>query len=697
MYKFGAFTVQPEHRLLLRNGKPVSLTPKAFDTLLVLIEKQSQLVDKQELMETIWPKTFVEENNLSQVISTLRKVLGSDFAGRSYIETVPRRGYRFIGVVSSEFETDSDRVEIPAISHRAGMGSKWVLWPVAGLLGLLGFVAVVRRRGWIPKLVYARHETHATSGAAHPGHYVVILPFEVEGNQDSLGYLSDGLSEALAARLDSMPGMRAAAVGEMAGLIRAKPLSDIGRPLGAAFIIEGSVRGVPEKMQIAVAAYDVGGQREVWKATFLAKAAGIFGVEDQIFSGLKTFLQSKGLASQPAPTARPTQDVDAYDLYLKGRKALRYGQDADGLKAAAGFFQRAVEKDGQFALAYAGLGEASLRVYQETKDSLWLAKALNAAEQAQQLNENLPEAHAVLGNVYTAYGRGQDAIGELQRSLELAPNSAESYRWLGHAYMSLGRTEEALTAYERAVALDPYYWLNYNVLGVACFQTGDNPRALNAFRRVIELEPGNVDGYENLGSVNLRLGNWDESTRYYEQALKIRPNFGIYSNLGTVYFYLKRYADAVSVFEKAAEMNPNDEIVQGNLADAYRWSGRREQALTAYRKAIGLAYRELRVNPNDAATTGHLALYYAKEGNPGQALVLIHRARALDHSDVRLIYNEAAIQSLAGNSQAALSCLREAFEKGYPPTEAETDPELNGVRSRPDFERLVAAFSAKKS
>jgi tetratricopeptide (TPR) repeat protein/DNA-binding winged helix-turn-helix (wHTH) protein/TolB-like protein len=698
-YRFGNFVMHPERRLLLRDGGTVPLAPKAFDTLILLIERRGQLVEKQELMDAIWPDTIVEENNLTQVISALRKVLGTDSAGRSYIETVPRRGYRFVGLVTSELESVANqfaREDFGTLRFRhAWTRPLVVLGLVVGLLATALILFTVPR-AWVSNLAW--RGTQAISGPiSNAGQYVVVLPFGAESNQKSLGYFAEGLSEALAARLGSLPGIRAVSVGEMAGLIRTRPLTEIGRELGATLIVQGSVEGIPERMRVTVALYDVAGRREVWRQQFLTQTSRVFDVEDRIFSGLTSSLESRGPAPESARGARPTQDVKAYDLYLRGRNALRYQQGIGDLENSVGFFQQAVDKDPQFALAYAGLAEASQQVYEETKDSLWLAKALNAAQLSRQLNDNLAEAHSALGDVYTAYGRGHDAVRELRRSLELAPNSDETHRWLGHAYMSMGRTGEALAAYERAVVLDPYYWLNYNVLGVACFQLGDNDRALNAFRRVTELEPDNVDGYENLGTVNLRLGNWNESIRYYEQALKIRPNFGIYSNLGTAYFYLKRYSEAVRMFERAAEINPDEETVEGNLADAYRWSGQHEKAVAAYRKAIAMAYRELQVNPNDAATTAHLALYYAKEGDVGKGLILIHRARALDHANVRLIYNEAAIQSLAGNAEAALNCLREAFEKGYPPTEAKTDPELSGVQRRPEFERLVAAFSGKKS
>jgi tetratricopeptide (TPR) repeat protein/DNA-binding winged helix-turn-helix (wHTH) protein/TolB-like protein len=706
-YQFGRFRIEVEERLLLRDGKPLPLSGKAFDTLLILIERKGQVVDKQQLLEIIWPDTAVEENNLTQVISTLRRALGQDSHGRSYIETVPRRGYRFVGSVSSGADSDLRQTNTQhRLSQRLralheGTQRAPPLWFIVALAVTAGLTLVAISRQWVPSLFRARGaaETippNVSVAALNQGRYVIVLPFEVGSGQKSLDYLAEGLAEALTTKLRRLPGIQAASLIEVAGPVATRSLKEIARKSGANFIVQGSIRGTPENMQVTVVLHDACGHRDLWKEQFPAATSDILSVEDRIFSRLAKILGPERPDYGTTHSTHPTQDMEAYDLYLKGRNAPRYHQDAQDLRASVSFFGEALKRDPRFALAYAGLANASVQMYHETKDSLWIAKALNAAEQARSLNDDLPEAHAALGNVYTAYGRGQDGVKELQRALELAPNSDENYRWLGRAYVSVDRTQEGLQAYQRAVALNPYYWLNYNVLGIAYFQTGDYERALNAFRRVVELEPGNVYGYENFGNVNLRLGRWNESISSYEEALRIRPNFAIYSNLGTAYFYLKRYGDAAKMFLKAVEINPNDETVAGNLADAYRWSGQTEKALAAYRKAIALAYRELQVNPDDATTTGHLALYYARRGDVKEGLVLIHRARALDHANVRLIYNEATLEALAGNTHQALDCLREAFEKGYPASEAGIDPEFKGIRNRPEFQRLVTAFSSKK-
>ncbi len=185
---------------------------------------------------------------------------------------------------------------------------------------------------------------------------------------------------------------------------------------------------------------------------------------------------------------------------------MRGQQAVSNLKKAIDFYEEAVKKDPSFALAYAGIADATLVMYHENKDSLMVEKALGAALQAQRLNDNLPEVHFSLGNVYNASGKTAEAITELKRALELAPNSDDGYRGLGRAYLTLGQKEQALQAYQKAVDINPYYWFNYNSLGLAYSQLGEYDKALIALRRVIELEPENSFGYLNVGVVYFQQG-----------------------------------------------------------------------------------------------------------------------------------------------------------------------------------------------
>jgi tetratricopeptide (TPR) repeat protein len=150
------------------------------------------------------------------------------------------------------------------------------------------------------------------------------------------------------------------------------------------------------------------------------------------------------------------------------------------------------------------------------------------------------------------------------------------------------------------------------------------------------------------------------------------------------------------MFQKAVELNPNDQLTMGNLADAYRWSGQRDNANATYQKAIALAYKELEVNPKDTETLSSLAMYYGKTGNTAQSLEFIRRARAINAADVDLIYVEAIVYTLANRPQDAIKSLRTAFGKGYSVEEAKVDPELNSIQGRPEFASLVAEYGKKK-
>src|SRR5262249_39385366 len=161
---------------------------------------------------------------------------------------------------------------------------------------------------------------------------------------------------------------------------------------------------------------------------------------------------------------RPTEDIGAYDLYLRARSLARGDKDEKTARAAIDLYNQAIKKDPGFALAYAGLSAACIDMYDSTKDSVWSQRALGAAQKAERLNDNLPEVHFALGGIYVTIGKTAEAIAELKRSLELAPNSDEGYRRLGAAYAASGRKVEALEAYRKAVQLNPYYWSNHNQL-----------------------------------------------------------------------------------------------------------------------------------------------------------------------------------------------------------------------------------------
>jgi serine/threonine protein kinase/tetratricopeptide (TPR) repeat protein len=585
--------------------------------------------------------------------------------------------------------TRTVQITLPAISNKL-----WLISGSAGVVLLAGLLAIPQVRDFI----FRHKSAEAISGipSLQRGKFVAVLPMRVLGNQSSLNYVADGVEEALSAKLFQLHDMHTASPSEVQKVPPSSSLNDTARQLGVNLIVSGTIQGSGDKLRIVAALDDVAGARRVWSQEFSGVQQDLLTLEDQIYGGVVEALALKPTSEESARAMpHPTENFEAYDLYLKGRSAIRGQQDVKNIQAAIGYYEQALKKDPNFALAYAGVADASIAMFYQKKDSFWSQKAVGASQQALRLNDTLPEVHFSLGSVYNASGKGAEAVSELKRALQLAPNSDEGYRGLGKAYLALGQKDLALQAYQRAIELNPYYWVNYNVAGQAYSGLGEYAKALAAFQRIIELEPDNAFGYLNAGAIYFQQGKYDQCIPFFQKALQIQPHYLTYSNLGTALFYLKRYAESVPMFEKSVEMNQNDPMMMGNLADAYRWSGQLDRANTTYERAIALAFKQLQVNPRDANVMDQLSLYYAKKGNPVQALDFVRRARAINPADVNMIYDEAVVQTLTGRPVEALKSLREALQKGYSLQEAKNDPELANLQSRPEFAKLVTEFSKR--
>ena len=529
------------------------------------------------------------------------------------------------------------------------------------------------------------------------GKYIAILPLKLAGDEKALGYVADGIEESLATKLFQLKEVHlasSAAVEKIAG--RDLPLSKVAHALGVNLVLQGMVQGNADKLRVSLSLDDASSGTRLWSEEFPGVPGDLLTLEDQIYGSVIGALSVKPSNEELARNgAHPTENVKAYDFYLQGRNALRNSRNAADMKQANALFEQAIDKDPNFALAYTGLADASLRLYTETKEGIWAQKATLAAQQAERLSNNLPEVHRSLGWVYSTTGKYSEAITELKRALELAPNSDDSYRRLGDAYRANGQNDEAIAAYQSAIVANPYFWMNHNALGKAYLELGDTAKALPAFQKVAELASDNAIGYENIGNVYMREAKWAEAIPQFEKGLAIAPDSETYSNLGTAYFWLKRYDDSTKMFAKATEMTPNDEVLFGNLGDAYRWSGHSEQAAAAYDKAISLAFQQLQVNPRSAGTMGDVALYYAKKGDAHNALQYIGQARAIDPDDIQLIYSEVQVKALTGKPEEALKSLRQALAKGYPAQEVWNDPELQKLQPLPQFAQLVNEFTKK--
>jgi len=594
-------------------------------------------------------------------------------------------------VPASTSTTRTVQINLPVIKK-----SWWFVVGGGALLLVVLLLAIPRTRHRIFGVPTVGEPGVESSGqpSVPQAKFIAVLPFRVLGDQSSLGYVADGLVEAMSAKLFQLKDVHLASAAAAAKTDPKTPLPQVAKDLGVNLIVHGTVQGSGENLRVSVNLENVAENRMVWSKEFAGVTGDLLTIEDQMYAQLVDALAVKPSNDDLARAAsHPTEDIEAYQLYLRGRNAMGGQLEVGKVQTAIEYFERAIKKDPGFALAYTGLADASLRMYREKKDSAWADKALSASQQAERLNDNLAEVHTALGGVYSATGKSTEAIAELRRAIELAPSADEGYRRLGDAYRASGRKEEAIQAYRKAIEVSPYYWFNWNALGTTYYRFGENQKALEAFQHVTELEPRNAAAYRNMGAVYFQEDQWEKCVPVFQKSLEIEQHSMTYSNLGTAYFYLKRYDDSVKMFEKAVEMSPNDQTAMGNLADGYRWDGRKQESLATYDKAITLAYRDLKVDPRSASTLENLAIYHAKKGDSAHALNFIQHARSIEPESVSLLYSQAVVYCLAGQKTESLKTLEDALQKGYSLEEARNDPELSELQKLPQFEALVKKFT----
>ncbi len=590
---------------------------------------------------------------------------------------------------------DSIQIQLPEFASRR---SVWIPSAAAVVLLIVGAVFLVRH------FVQSKGGGGGGGGVEESvsgippfssGRFVAVLPLQVIGDSSQIGYLAQGVEEALSTKLFQVKDVRVTSSEEADKIDQKQPLTKIARTLGANYLVQGTLQGSGERIRVTMRLQDALHNKRVWNKEFDGVSSDLFTLEDQIYSELVSALDVNLTTDEVASSkARPTQNAAAYDLYVRGRNALR-AHDSASIQSALDYFDQALKADPKFALAFAGEADASLRMYETKKDNFWTQKALTSAQAAVQINDKLPEVHSVMGSAYIATGKYAQAITELKKAISLAPSSDEAYRRLGGAYLVSGDYPHAIEAIQKAVDLNSYYWLNQNALGDAYYRSGDYAKALQIFQQESVLAPDINAGYDNIGLVYAAQGKYQEAVPYFKKALEIEPYYSTYSNLGTAYFFLKQYAEAAEMFEKAVALNPNDTSMTVNLADSYRFSGQKDKGQTTYQKAVALGYKELQTNPQNSDVMAQVALCYANLGDAQQAETYIKKARSIDKTNLDYIYDQVQIYALLGKTKEALDALREALEKHYSTDAVAADPNVNSLRSSPEFNDLMKKYSKK--
>jgi len=488
-YRFDGFVVDTLARELRdRGGVPVPLTARAFDVLVTLLRHRDRVVGKDELLSTVWAGRVVEENNLTQAISTLRRALGTGAGDHRYIVTVPGRGYRFVAQVEeggdAQAPVPARDVPVPQPPSPPRTG-----WRVAlpALLGLLA--AIVAAASWwarrVPEAVPAPVQEAATADAPLA---LAVLPFRTlpgESPRDEL--LELGLADTLITRIAGTTALRVSPLSSSQRFAGAgnDPV-EAARQLGVAYVVEGSAQRHGDRVRVNVRLLAADG-RALWTGSFDESPDRIFTLQDRIAGELAASLPVR-VAAAARRSPCDGADPGAYRAYLAGQYRLAR-PSAESARLALADFRRALALDPTCARAYAAMANAyrTLVATADAEPNDTFARAQALVERALALDPNLPEAHLVRGWIAFWYDWDWAASeAAFNRAIELNPSLADAYFGHAHLLRNIGREEEARERARQAMALDPLSPVINAIGGVFVAPPGESRRYLD---RALELDP----------------------------------------------------------------------------------------------------------------------------------------------------------------------------------------------------------------
>lgn len=507
VYEFKGFRLDgPQHRLL-HNGQPIPLKAKVFDVLLFLVERRGQLVEKDELMREIWPNTIVEESNITVSVSVLRKILGDDRAGREFIETVPRLGYRFVAEVTQVCDVET-----------------------AGGLSSL-----------------ARAEPLEVQQDL-PIDSLAILPVQNSSKDGTGEYLCDGIAESTISTLSQVPNLRVMAFSAVMRF-RSQQIDpqEVGMLLNVRALMLIRVIQLGERLIIRSELVKVSDGSQIWGSQYERTSSDLLAVQEEIAKAIVESLKFKlTLQQQKRLTKRYTDNVEAYNLYLRGRYFwTRYSKE--WVLKSIECFKQAIDIDSAYALAYTGLTDAYFRLsnmHLSPREAMPRAKA--AALRAVEIDDDLAEAHSSLGLVKVYYDLDwAGAEREFKRALELNPDLVLAHQRYGSYLAFIGRITESTQQYEHALELDPFS-LQLNM---------------------------------NLATNHYLLGQYEMAVRHLEDTLDLEPDYmPTRLVLGCSYIQQGEYEKAIQEFQCIYKLDEEAYLALGFMGYAYALSGQRAEA-----------------------------------------------------------------------------------------------------------------------
>ena len=581
--------------------------------LLILVEKRGELVARRDLMSAVWPDTFVEESNLSSNISILRKQLGATPDGGDYIQTIPKRGYRFAAAVKEvegeppmlrivrdggsgatpDVESEINPAEEPLRPEEASASEPTrsksknkrgarlgvLLAMSAALLALI--LTPLYFAGWHLRLPRYGVDVHIDG--------IAVLPLENLSGDPAQEYFADGMTEALTADLAQIGALRVIARASMMQYKGTKqPLSQIAQRLKVEAVVSGSVLRSGDRVRITAVLIRATTGQQLWAKTYDRSLGDVLDLENEVARAIAGEVQAKVTAQEQIRMARNRSvNADAYDAYLKGR--YYYNRfTVDGFSKSIEYFEQAIERDSDYAAAYAGLADAfaSLEQIGAARHEDVHPQALEAARKALAMDDSLPEAHAAMASVRANDWERSAAEREARRAIELNPGFPLAHLYYSNMLRHLGRRQESIAEAKRALELDPLSPLTNEELADARLSARQYDAAIEQYQRTLELYPNQAAPRDSLGWAYVYKGK-------YEQGMEeIRKSIALYGEdpslspeIAFIYCMTGRKGDAEKILNQLLSTSKTVPIAAHHFVLIYVGMGKKDEAFAWLEKA----------------------------------------------------------------------------------------------------------------
>ena len=591
-FHLGPWLVQPRLNAIVFNGHSVRLEPKVMQVLVCLARGGGDVVEKEHLIRAVWPDTFVSDDALTRCISELRKTFEDDAREARVIQTIPKIGYRLVAPVrdvarpnhetptgaepESEAGTPPATAPLAATSRRSS-----AVWLAGGCAAILILLAAA---WWFHR--------HAASVSMETIDSIAVLPFENATADPGVDYLSDGIAMSVSnglARSAHLKVISQASTSYYRGQRINPPV--VGEQLGAQVLVTGRMLKKGEHLVVDIELVQARDNRHLWGEEYERSAGEVMALEEELARDIISHLPIRPSQAPAPPMNRHVSNNEAYQLYLQGRY-LWNQRTPDAIAKSIDYFQKAIAKDPQDALAYAGLADAYnlLSEYNSVPPRESFPKAKAAAAKALALDNSLAEAHTSVAMVKCSYDWDDaGAEAEFQRALVLDPNYATAHHWYSLLLSTLGRKVEARSEAEKALDLNPLSpIINSNLAKLDTHEKRFDD-AHKIAQKLLDLYPQSPLTYGTLGNLHLEEGNCPAAFADMDKLETIAPAaVDTYLMAGEMYARCGQKSKALVLAQKLEDLSKQRYVAPSSLAAIYCWLGDNDQTLAWLKKGLAL-------------------------------------------------------------------------------------------------------------